>query len=125
MVVTKQKVVGKHRQTTINPQRTCVVLASLSMRKMEGSLVSLVLTLCLALASAGKQPPDNRVEALELSRVTREVDLTTALAKEKVTLVIENKGNKAINYVLYTVEPQLANHVAYLGAQVRCIHTLV
>lgn len=66
-----------------------------------------------------KAPPDNRVEALELATVTREVDLTSPLVKQKVTMVLENKGSKAVTVMLYTVEPQLADKVAHISAQVR------
>ena len=86
--------------------------------RMAGCLHAFVLVLSLALASAGKLPPDNRLEELTLSRVTREVDLTTPLVKEKVTFVVKNDGNKSVSYVMYTVESHLANNVAYINAQV-------
>lgn len=77
-----------------------------------------VVALCVCVASGGKGPPDNRVEQLELSRVTREVDLTSPLVKQKVTLAVENKGSKPVTNFLYTVESQLARKVAYISAQV-------
>lgn len=76
-----------------------------------------VLVLCAGVV-AGRSPPNTRVEALELVTVTREVDLTTPLVKQKVTMVVENKGSKPISILLYTVEPQLASKVSYIGAQV-------
>lgn len=75
--------------------------------------------LCSVGSSWGKKvPPDNRVEALELTSVTREVDLTSPLVKQKVTMVIENKASKAVSSVYYTLERQLAKKLAYIGAQV-------
>ena len=85
----------------------------------SGILLVFVALLGLSLAAcSGRQPPDNRVEALEITRVTRDVDLTTSLAKEKVTMVVENKGKKSCTYVLYTVEPLVANNLAYISAEV-------
>ena len=78
-----------------------------------------VLVLFAGVAVGAKSPPEIRVEALELSTVTREVDLTSPLVKQKVTMVVENKGSKAVAALLYTVEPQLAQKVAYITAQVR------
>lgn len=84
-------------------------------------LVSVALVFCVGLVAGKKGPPDNRVESLELTSVTREVDLTSPLVKQKVTMVVENKANKAVSSVYYTVERQLANKLAYIGAQVRAI----
>ena len=71
-----------------------------------------------SVCSGRQQPLDNRVEALEVTRVTRDVDLTSPLAKEKVTMAVENKGKKPTTYVLYAVDPRLAKNVAYIGAEV-------
>lgn len=80
---------------------------------------SFLLVLCFSGDVLAKGPPDNRVEALELSTVTREVDLTSPLVKQKVTMVLENKGSKAISVMLYTVESPLVDKLAYINAQVR------
>lgn len=82
--------------------------------------LSVLLVLCISGAVRAKGPPDNRVEALELTTVMREVDLTSPLVKQKVTMMVENKESKAITVVLYTVEPQLVDKLAYINAQVRC-----
>lgn len=84
-------------------------------------MVSLLLVLCVSGGVRAKGPPDNRVEALELATVTREVDLTSPLVKQKVTMVLENKGSKAVTSVLYTVEPQLEDKVAFISAQVSLV----
>lgn len=95
-------------------------MAVLGPRKMEVRSVAAVLALvvCVSLAAEGKLPPDNRVENLELTSVSREVDLSSPLVKQKVTMVVENKASGAVTSVLYTVEPQLADKVAYVGAKV-------
>lgn len=67
---------------------------------------------------SSKTAPNNRVGNLELSTVTRNVDLTTPLVKQKIVMVVENKGPKAVTSMLYAVEPQLADKVTYIGAQV-------
>lgn len=82
-------------------------------------LAVMMLVVCVHLAVGGKAPPDSRVETLELSRVTREVDLSSPLVKQKVTMVVENQASRPVTYVLYTVESQLSDKVAYIGAQVR------
>jgi len=71
-----------------------------------------------SVCSGKQQPPDNRVEALEITRVTRDVDLTSPLAKEKVTMVVENKGKKSVAYVLYAVDPKLVKNMAFINAEV-------
>ena len=78
---------------------------------------AVVLVFCLSLAVGKKAPPDNRVEALELASVTREVDLSSPLVKQKVTMVVENKAAKAISNMYYTVERQMAGKLAYIEAQ--------
>lgn len=87
--------------------------------RMRGVLL-LVAVFCLRFGADAKPPPDNRVEALELSTVTREVDVTSPLMKQRVKMVVENKGSKPVTAVLYTVEPQLADKVAFISAQVSC-----
>ena len=84
---------------------------------------ALVLVLCIGVAVGVKSPPDNRVEALELSRVTREVDLSSPLVKQKVIMAVENKGSTPVTSVLYMVEPQLAGKVGYITAQVSTLVT--
>ena len=81
-------------------------------------LLLLTVLCCLGSSWGRKGPPDNRVEALELTLVTREVDLTSPLVKQKVTMVIENKASRAVSSVYYTLERQLAKKLAYIGAQV-------
>ena len=87
---------------------------------MEPKLAVLILVgcVCVSLVAGRKGPPDNRVEQLELSRVTREVDLSSPLVKQVVTMVVDNKGSKPVTNVLYTLESQLAKKVAFIGAQV-------
>lgn len=80
--------------------------------------MAVLLVLCIGVVVGAKLPPDDRVEALELSRVTREVDLSSPLVKQKVIMVVENKGSKPVTSVLYTVEPQLSGKVGYINAQV-------
>jgi hypothetical protein len=88
--------------------------------KMEWRLRYVALfAACVCGVLGAKSPPDNRVETLELSTVTREVDLTSPLVKQKVTMVVENKGTKAVTAVLYTVEPRLVQRLGYISAQVR------
>ncbi len=87
------------------------------MWRTVASVCVLLLGLCVLCSS--RQPPDNRVEALEITRLTRDVDLTSPLAKEKVTMVLENKGKKPTSYVLYAVEPRLAGNVAHISAEVK------
>lgn len=92
--------------------------------------LTVVARLCVFLVGlrvvlSGRQPPDNRVEALEITRLTRDVDLTSPLAKEKVTMVIENKGKKPTNYVLYAVDPRLTGNVAHISGEVSYVSGVV
>ena len=81
-------------------------------------MLLVVVALHADVVTCRKGPPDNRVEQLELTRVTREVDLASPLVKQKVTMVVENKGSKPVNNVLYVVESQLSKRVGYISAQV-------
>lgn len=62
---------------------------------------------------------DKRIDKLEFSTVTRELDLTSNLVKEKTTIVIENKDEKSISSFLYTISRTAADKLAYVGGQVR------
>ena len=80
-------------------------------------VAGLVFLLCLVVMGK-KGPADNRVEALELTSVTREIDLTSPLVKQKVTMVVENKASKSVSALYFTVERQLAKRLAFIDAQV-------
>ena len=60
----------------------------------------------------------DRLDKLEFNLVTRELDLTSALVKEKTTLVIENKDSKSISHFLFTVQRGASDKLAYIGGQV-------
>ena len=70
------------------------------------------------LAAALAATDQNRIDKLEWSVVTRELDLTSALVKEKTTVVIENKDTKSVSHFLYTVQRGAADKLAYIGGQV-------
>ena len=63
-------------------------------------------------------PPPVRVNKLELSLVTREIDLNSHLAKIKSTIVLENKGESSVSEFLYTVDGDHKDKVAFIGASV-------
>lgn len=59
-----------------------------------------------------------RIDKLEFSVVTRELDLTSNLAKEKTRIVLENKGDKPVSSFLYTIPRGVSDKLAYIGGQV-------
>ena len=74
--------------------------------------VSLLLALALNGGHAGNG------ENLVLSSVSREIDLTTVLVQQKVTMVIENQGDSAVSQCTYTVDPSMGGKASYVGAKV-------
>ena len=78
------------------------------------AVVSLLLLLLVAARGA-----DEVSGNVLLSRVARVLDLTTHLVKQKASITVENGGEGPLRSFLYTVEPSLANKLAYIGAQVR------
>lgn len=52
-------------------------------------------------------------------RMARELDLTSQLVKQKVSITLQNIGVKPVASFLYAVDPVLAEKLAYVGAQVR------
>lgn len=72
---------------------------------------------CL-LASAHAAGAEQKVDKIEFGTVTRELDLTSNLAKEKTTILVENKDTKSISHFLYAVQRQTSDKLAYIGGQV-------
>ena len=61
-----------------------------------------------------------RVSAAGLvnEEVKRTVDLSTHLAKITTDIVLSNQGHSAVQSFILSVEPDLAPHLAYIGASV-------
>ena len=74
--------------------------------------VSVLLALSLNGGHAGNG------ENLVLSSVSREIDLTTVLVQQKVTMVVENQGDSAVSQFTYTVDPSMGSKASYVGAKV-------
>lgn len=81
-------------------------------------LCVLVIAWCLVGATQVASAQDKRIDKLEFSAVTREIDLTSNLVKEKTTIVVENKDQKTISSFLYTIPRSAADKLAYIGGQV-------
>lgn len=84
---------------------------------MENGLSLCVLVVTLV-AFTGGALADNGGGNIVLSSVSREVDLTTPLVQQKVTMVIENKGSSAVTQFSYSVDPSLSSKTSYLSAKV-------
>lgn len=54
-----------------------------------------------------------------VTRAARELDLTTHLAKQTVSLTVQNTGERPLSSLLYTVETSLADKLAFIGAQTK------
>ena len=78
------------------------------------ALVSVFLLLLFAQAFADEPSKD-----LVLKRVARQIDLTSHLFKQEVSLTLENAGERPLSWFLYTVDTGLASKLAYVGAEVR------
>ncbi|XP_040060308.1 dolichyl-diphosphooligosaccharide--protein glycosyltransferase subunit 1 [Gasterosteus aculeatus] len=78
---------------------------------------SLILAACLLLlATAGLEVS---ADGLVNEEVKRTVDLGSHLAKITAEIVLSNQGNSAVHSFLLAVEPDLAPHLAYIGASVK------
>lgn len=86
------------------------------MFKMEKSLRWCALLVALATLSGGVLASNGG--NLVLSSVSRELDLTTPLVKQKVTMVVENRGSSAVTQFLFSIDSSLTSKVSYLGAKV-------
>ena len=82
------------------------------MKKLTSACVYVLLALTLTGAHASNG------ENFVLSSVSREIDLTTSLVQQKVTMVIENQGDSAASQFTYTVDPSMGSKVSYIGAKV-------
>ena len=82
------------------------------------NLFVLVLVGCLMVAVHAAPSQDERIAKLEFSAVTRELDLTSNLVKEKTTIVLENKDEKSVSSFLYTIPRSAADKLAYIGGKV-------
>lgn len=58
-------------------------------------------------------------EEVVVSRAARELDLTSHLVKQSVSLTVLNEGERPLTSVLYTLEQALGSKLAYIGARVR------
>ena len=80
----------------------------------------LLLVGCL-LAMARAANGDGRVDKIEFGAVTREIDLSSNVAKEKTTIQVENKDSKSISSFLFTVGRGSTDKLAYIGGQVHVL----
>jgi len=80
-----------------------------------------VFCVLLAIVFVAGQEQDNLVN----TNVDRTLDLVSHLPKETITVTIENRGTKPTRYYDYYVEPQHVNDVAYVGAVVSEIYSLI
>ena len=78
-------------------------------------VVSLVSLLLASVSCAADEVSRDVV----LSYVSRDLDLTTHLVKERTSLTVENGGLPPLRWFLYTVDPSISSKLAYIGAQVR------
>ena len=81
-------------------------------------LLCVVSLLSLLLASVSCAA-DEVSRDVVLSYVSRDLDLTTHLVKERTSLTVENGGKGSLRWFLYTVDPSISSKLAYIGAQVR------
>ena len=92
-------------------------------RKLSKMKLCLLVVACL-LATARASNDNGRVDKIEFGTVTREIDVSSNLAKEKTTILVENKDTKSISSFLYTVARGSSDKLAYIGGQVRDIGVL-
>jgi len=52
-------------------------------------------------------------------KALRTVDLTSHLPKISTRLTLENSGKTAVKSILFTIDPNLADNLSFIGASVR------
>lgn len=82
---------------------------------MAGTMVYAV-TLLLLIASAAAADDGN--EKLVITRASREVDLSSNLAKEVVTITLSNDGDATVSSFLYTLDASSSAYLAHLSVKV-------
>lgn len=85
-------------------------------RKMERVLLSVCSVLAvLALAQANGAAQNSNIV---LSSISREIDLTTSLVKQKVTAVLLNNGAAHVDQFIFLVDSVLADKASFTSAKV-------
>ena len=79
--------------------------------------VAVLLALFLALLS-GVRAAEEVSGDVVVTRVARELDLTTHLVKQRVSITIENGGDRPLSSFHFIVDSNLVNKMAYIGATV-------
>ncbi|XP_014669054.1 PREDICTED: dolichyl-diphosphooligosaccharide--protein glycosyltransferase subunit 1-like [Priapulus caudatus] len=59
---------------------------------------------------------DQIVDSLVISKVDRDIDLTSQLVKISHTISLENNGKTGVRSFLFAVEPSSGNHLSFIGA---------
>jgi len=78
---------------------------------------------CLLLLAAGSAKVSAATDGLVNEDVKRTVDLGTHLAKITLEIVLSNQGHSAVHSFILAVEPEMAPHLAYVGASVSELNT--
>ena len=84
-----------------------------SRTKMEKRTLIL---LCAVIGScfAAEEPNDK----LTITRASRDLDLTSHLAKQSVSFTLQNEGETPVTSFLYTVDKILVDNLAFIEAEV-------
>ena len=61
---------------------------------------------------------DDSVEKLVITRASREVDLSSNLVKEVVTMTLTNDGDVAVSTFLYTLDAMSSPKLAHISVKV-------
>ena len=64
---------------------------------------------------------DDSLEKLVITRASREVDLSSNLVKESVTITLSNDGDVAVSTFLYTLDAISSPNLAHLSVKVSAV----
>ena len=77
------------------------------------ALLSLMLAVLSSRACAEKVSTD-----VVITHVARELDLSSHLAQQVVSISLENEGENPVPWFLYTIDSGLVGNLAFIGAEV-------
>ena len=82
------------------------------------AIAACAMTFLLLLLLSSVAAADDSVEKLVITRASREVDLSSNLVKEMVTITLSNDGDVAVSTFLYTLDAISSPNLAHLSVKV-------
>ena len=83
--------------------------------QMAAKLVLIILLSLLVVRYSLAEEPNDK---LLITRASRELDVTSQIVKQSVSLTVQNEGDSPAKSLLYTVDSSISQRLAYIQAVV-------